>query len=83
MGFDFSNEATETNAKFAGEIARLTSLKTVDVERLFPTKVDKERVVELLTIVRSSTSRNTRAAKLQANIQNLGGAVIKLLDVLV
>ena len=82
MGFDFSDEAMETNAKFAGEIARLTTLKTVDVERLFPTKVDKERLVELLRIVRSSASRNRKAAKLQANFRNLGGAVIKLLDVL-
>lgn len=82
MGFDLSQDAKDTNAKFAAEIARLTTLKSQDVERLFPTRIDKERLVELMDIVRSSASRNTRAATLQANITNLGESVIRLLETL-
>ena len=80
--FDFSEEARETNAKFSAEIARLTSLTSSDVKRLFPTKIDKERLVELMTIVRAATARNERAAQLEKNIQTLSSSVVRLLEFL-
>lgn len=82
MPFDFDDEASEANNKFAAEIARLTTLKVDDVQRLFPRKVDKQQLVDLMKIVRSSASRNSKAAQLQANFQNLGGAALKLLETL-
>ena len=78
--FDFSKEAKITNKKFATEIARLTKLSEEDINHIFRRKIDKERLVELMEIVRSSASRNKRAAQLQKNISNLSGSVIRLLD---
>lgn len=81
--FNFDEEAQLTNTQFADEIAKLTTLKNDEIARLFPTKVDKERLVELMKIVKSSASRNTKAARLEQNISNLGGAVVKVLGLLV
>ncbi len=81
--FDFSQEATDTNAAFAAEIARLTSLSSTEVERFFPTKIDKERLVELLTIVNSSAARNEKAAKVRSNIANLAETVVRLVEAVV
>ena len=80
--FDFSEEARETNTKFSAEIARLTSLTSADAQRLFPRKMDKERFVELMTIVRAATARNERAAQLEKNIQTLSSSVVRLLEFL-
>tara|TARA_R110002073_G_scaffold87651_1_gene208121 strand:- start:3793 stop:4044 length:252 start_codon:yes stop_codon:yes gene_type:complete len=82
MPFNFDNEAAETNEKFSAEISKLTTLKMSDVQRLFPTKVDKENLLALMKIVQSSASRNKKAAALQNNLQNLASSVIKLLEVL-
>ena len=81
--FDFSQEAADTNAAFAAEIARLTSLSSKDVEKFFPTKTDKERLVELLTIVNSSAARNEKAAKVRSNISNLAETVVRLVEAVV
>ena len=77
---DFSKEAKETNKKFATETARLTKLSEEDINNIFPRKIDKERLVELMEIVRSAASRNKRAAQLERNISNLSGSVMRLLD---
>lgn len=80
--FDFSDEARQTNERFSAEIARLTSLSSADVKRLFPKKIDKERLVELMTIVRAATDRNKKAVQLEKNIKTLSASVIRLLDFL-
>ena len=81
--FNFDKEAEETNEQFAAEIARLTTLKADEIESLFPRKIDKQQLVDLMTIVRSSASRNSRAAALERNISTLAGTVMRLLEVLV
>jgi len=80
--FDFSEEARQTNIKFSAEIARLTSLTSADAQRLFPRKIDKERLVELMAIVRAATARNEKAAQLEKNIQTLSTSVVRLLEFL-
>jgi hypothetical protein len=81
-GFDFSEEARQTNIQFSAEIARLTSLTSADAQRLFPRKIDKDRLVELMAIVHAATARNEKAAQLEKNIQKLSTSVIRLLEFL-
>ena len=65
-----------------GPLSEFDNMCLGDIARLFPKKVDKQRLVELMTIVKSSTARNKKAARLEQNISHLGGAVVKLLDLL-
>jgi hypothetical protein len=78
--FDFTAEATATNAAFAAEIAKLTVLSSDEVAKFFPAKADKERLAELMKIVRSSASRNQKAADLRQNIETLSETVIRLIE---
>lgn len=80
MPFDFRPEAAETNARFAEELARLTTLTTTEVERLFPRKTDKKRFEQLMQIVNSSASRNKRTAVVRKNFDVFGDTVVKLLE---
>lgn len=71
-----------TNIEFASDLSGLTRLTDAEIQRLFPTKVDKERLAELLAIVNSATSDNTKVNRLIRNIDALGGVVIRLVKAL-
>jgi len=80
MTFDLTKHRVATNEHFADEIARLTTLTSADVERLFPRRVDKERLAQLMVIVNSSASRQRRAAALEENFKTFGGSILRLLE---
>lgn len=80
MPYDFSEEAKLTNAQLADELAKRTPLKTEELNKLLPRKIDKENFNKLLDIVNSSASQQKKLASLKENIEDLGGVVIKLLD---
>ena len=80
MAFDFNGDAKNTNEEFANELARLTTLTTVDVKKLFPRKVDKVKFEQLMQIVNSSASRNKRTAAIQSNIETFGTTITKILE---
>lgn len=80
--FDFENEEIQTNEKFAKELARLTTLTTVDIKRLFPRHIDKEAFRQLMAIVNSSANRNRRVAAITQNINQFGMTIVKLLETL-
>ena len=81
--FDFSQEAADTNAALAAEIAGLTSLSSNQIDEFFPAKIDKERLVELLEIVNSSADRNEKVANVRSNISNLAETVVRLVEAVV
>lgn len=78
MKFDFSDVAQATNDELAQEIAGLTTMSPDDVARLFPRKVDKKQLQDLMTIVQSATSNNNKVAKIRQNFTQLGGALLKI-----
>lgn len=80
--FNFDEIRTLTNEQFASEIANLIRLTSTEIERLFPRKQDKERLLELMTIVRSAASRNSKAAQIRSNIGALGESIVKVLEIL-
>ena len=72
-----------TNREFASEISSLSRLKDEEINRLFPKKEDKQKLLELLRIVNASTSNNQKITKLKQNIGDVAEVVIKLVGVLV
>lgn len=77
--YDFGPEADLTNKQLAGELAKLSPLTAVEIEKLLPTKADKKRLKKLIEIVNSSASQNSKLASLVDNFSELGGVVTKLL----
>lgn len=80
--FDFSDQAKQTDEQYAAEIARLTKLTSADIQDLFPNKVDKDRLTDLMKIVKAATSRNEKVAELGKNFGMLGESAIRLLEAL-
>ena len=73
---------TRTNEEYVGVISSLTRLKDDDVEKLFPEKSDKDKLMELLAIVNSETSQNEKIAQLKENGEKFGAVLIKVLKLL-
>ena len=74
--------AQRTNAELASEISSLATLKDSQINRLFPTKPDKEKLLELLEIVNAATTENQKITRLKKNIESLAGTVVKLVGAL-
>ena len=77
--FNFGKEAELTNKQLADELAKQSPLTAAEVEKLLPSKIDKKRFEELLTIVNSATSENQKIAALTGKIQELGGVALRIL----
>lgn len=72
----------ETDEKYRQVIATLTRLSEEDVERLFPTRTDKDRLLELLDIVNQETDDNIKVARLKEDIESYGTIILKLISLL-
>ncbi len=71
--------AQKTDAQLASEISGLTRLTDIEISKLFPQKVDKERLMKLLEIIKESTNENDQINKLTGSIKELAGTAIKLI----
>lgn len=69
----------ETDDELAGRVSSLTRLTAAEVQELFPTPVDVERLQKLMAIVAGATRDNEQVVKLEENIHELAGTVVKLL----
>lgn len=67
-----------TKEDFAEQLSSYTTLTADEIKTLFPTKSDREEMVELIRIVKSSADDNTKKAELIEKISNVSGAVLKL-----
>jgi len=74
--------ADKTNDALASEIADLSPITKAALEKMLPTKGDKERFAQLMAIVSSSTAANKKLAELKNNIDELGPVVLKTLKLL-
>lgn len=72
----------QTDEEYVGIISRLTRLNDDDIEKLFPEKSDKDKLMELLTIVNASKSQNEKITKLKDNGEKFGVVILKLLKFL-
>ncbi len=73
----------ETDAKLASRISSLTRMKDEEIKQLFPKKADKKKLIELMSIVKNSTSMNEKRNKLIGNINKFADTVITVLKKLV
>ena len=71
-----AREATES--EYASLISSVTTLTDSDIKKLFPQRADKEKLIELLAVVKESTDENDAINKLTANIDHLAGTIVKL-----
>ncbi len=67
-----------TKAQFAEELSSLTSFTANELKELFPKKVDREELLELIDIVQSSADDNKKKAELISKISKVSGAVLKI-----
>lgn len=70
---------TRTNARLAGEVARVSRLTENEIQRLFPEPADAQRVAELMKIVKQSGSRHEQINRLMQNVEQFGGVIFTLL----
>lgn len=81
--FDFDrllDEAeAETDAELASRISSLTRMTDAEIKELFPEKADKKKLVELMSIVKSSADMNEKKSKLIGNIGKFADTVITVL----
>lgn len=73
----------KTDKILANELSELTHLKKDEIKKLFPKRADKDKLDELLRIVRASTTQNQKIIKLKENIDALAPVVLKLVKHLV
>lgn len=81
---DILDQAEElTNKELDSKISSLTRLKDAELAKLFPTKPDKEKLLQLLQIVQGATTENVKRKQLIDNISTVADTVLKLLVKLV
>ena len=70
--------AAETDRELAGEISSLTTMTDEEIEELFPAPHDKQRLAQLMEIVKSAEERNVKVSRIVANVEDLADVVLTL-----
>ena len=70
--------SAKTKKEFADELSSYTSLTAQELVDLFPTKTDREELLELFSIVNSDAEEKERKAELVTKIGVVSGAVMKI-----
>jgi hypothetical protein len=70
----------KTDDELAGRAASITRLTEDEVKKLFPTPADVQGLKDLMEIVKSSEKRNQQVARIEKNIESLGGTILTLLQ---
>lgn len=68
----------ETNEKLKGQITALTKLTPEDLQKIAPTVDDKNKLLSLMQIVRSTADDNDKKAKILANIEMYAGIILNI-----
>lgn len=81
-GLNWSEIAAEARQKtardLAGDISSLTTMTDREINELFPTPGDKQRLAELMEIVNGTGSCNDKINGIVDNIEDLAGAILKV-----
>jgi hypothetical protein len=68
----------KTDDELAARVSSLTRLTDAEVKELFPKPADVQKLAQLMQIVRSAESRNTKINQLVENAESLAGTVLTL-----
>jgi hypothetical protein len=70
--------SAKTKVQFADQLSSLTKWTADEVKELFPTKSDRDELMELIKIVHSDADEKVKQAQLTENIGKISGAVLKI-----
>lgn len=73
----------QTDEEYKSVISSLTRLTDEEIDKLFPEKSDKDKLMELLTLVNAETTANQKIIKLKENAEKFSAVMLKLIKVLV
>jgi hypothetical protein len=74
--------ATATSTDLASKASSITRLTDEEIVELFPTPADAQMLKNLMEIVKSAEDENVKINRLVSNIEELGGAAIKIIGAL-
>lgn len=76
---DILDEAEkEAQEKLKNQIAALTKLTPEDLQKLAPSVDDKNKLLSLIQIVKSTTDDNNKKAQIISNIEMYAGIVLNI-----
>lgn len=73
------NAARETNNQLDARIASLTKLTQDDIRNTFPTKADKQKLDELIMIVKSDMDQQQKINAIVDKSERFAGIILSLL----
>lgn len=73
----------QTDEKYKSVISSLTRLTDDEIEKFFPKRGDKDKLLELMELVNQETSENEKIIKLKDNAEKFGAIAFRLLKLLV
>ena len=73
----------QTDEKYKNVISSLTRLTDEEIEKFFPERRDKDKLLELMDLVNQETSENEKITKLKDNAEKFGAIAFRLLKLLV
>lgn len=68
----------QTNEQLKDKIATLTKLTDADLQKIAPTIADKNALLKLMEVVRSTANDNDKKAKILANIEMYAGILLNI-----
>lgn len=72
--------ATQTDSELASKISSLTRMTDAEIKELFPAPADTKKLVDLMTIVKSSEDQNIKVNKIVNNAEQFGSVIFTLLN---
>ncbi len=70
----------KTDEEFASEASSLTRLKDEEIKEITPQPLEKEKLADLMSIVKDTTKSNQEKAQAIRNIDGLLNIAVKLLE---
>jgi len=77
---DAEKAAQQTDQQLSIAETTLTAVTWTDLKKMLPNPLDQQQLTDLMNIVQAATDHNEKVASLIANIDALGGVVVKVLS---
>jgi len=77
---DAEKAAQQTDQQLSSAETTLTAVTWTDLKKMLPNPLDQQQLTDLMNIVQAATDHNEKVASLIANIDALGGVVVKVLS---
>ena len=73
-----SGAAQATDDELASQISSLTTMTDAQVNELFPTPADKQKLAKLMKIVKSADDRNAKINRIASSAEDFAGVILTL-----